>query len=38
MRDAYGEDAPALQRLPQRGVIEGQIPSQGVEGKRLESR
>ena len=34
MRNAYREDAPAMQRLPQLGVIQSQIPGQRVNGQR----
>ena len=34
VRDAHGENPPGMQRLPQLGVIQGQIPGQRVDGQR----
>src|SRR4051812_37956687 len=33
VRDAYGENPPGVQGLPQGGIVQGQIPSQGVDGQ-----
>ena len=32
-RDPNSEDASGMQRLPQRGVVHGQIPCQRVDGE-----